>query len=328
MPESGRVNMAGFPNNPQSGDPSSDRDVVLASLADSEPQGSPRRRTWVRRLVILGAVTLVLGPLLYALVPAEISRWYEASAIEKHFDGDAKGAIEDLGQALRWNPENSSAHRRRIVWKILRRIALRIDEGDYLGALEDCNRALELGTDSEVHRQRGRVFQHLGRHQEAIADWKELVKIHENHSAGQRATALNDLAYAQAVGNHAGDVEEAELEKALENVQRALDLAGENAAMLDTRGFIHYLQDDLGAAGSDMDAAVTEMEELLAKVQASSQFADRRDFELQLEMIRQSVAVIRYHRALVNEKLGKADRAERDRRRVRELGYEPDDKLF
>lgn len=312
--------MAGFPDNPQGGDPSSDRDVVLASLADSEPQGSPRRRTWVRRLVILGAVALVLGPLLYALVPAEISRWYEASAIEKHLDGDAEGAIEDLGQALRWNPENFSVYHRRAGW--------RIDEGDYRGALEDCNRALTLGTDSEIYRQRGRAFQHLGRHQEAIANWRELAKIHENSSASQRATTLNDLAYAQAVGNHAGDVEEAELEKALENVQRALDLAGENAAMLDTRGFIHYLRDDLKAAESDMDAAVPEMEELLAKVQASSQFADRRDFELQLEMIRQSVAVIRYHRALVNDKLGKTDRAERDRRRVRELGYEPDDKLF
>ena len=320
MPESEWVNMAGFPDNPQSGDPLSDRDVVLASLADSEPQGSPRRRTWVRRLVILGAVALVLGPLLYALVPAEISRWYEASAIEKHLDGDAEGAIEDLGQALRWNPENWSAHRHRITW--------RIDEGDYLGALEDCNRALELGTDSEIYRQRGRVFQHLGRHQEAIADWRDLDKIHENHSASQRATTLNDLAYAQAVGVHAGAVERAELEEALENVQRALDTEGDNPAMLDTRGFIYYLQDDLEAAESDMDAAVTEMEEYLAKAEEVNQIADGRGFEMQLKTVRQSVAVIRYHRALVRDKLGETDRAERDRRRVRELGYEPNEKLF
>jgi len=287
MPESGRVNMAGFPNNPQRGGPSSDRDVVLASLADSEPHGSPHRRKWIRRLVILGAVALVLGPLLYALVPAEISRWYEASAIEKHLDGDAAGAVEDLGQALRWDPENSSAH-----------------------------------------RHRGRVFQHLGRHQEAIADWKELVKIHENHSASQRATTLNDLAYAQAVGVHAGAVEEAELEEALETVQLALETEGDNPAMLDTRGFIYYLQDDLEAAKSDMDAAVTQMEEFLAKAEEASQIADRRGFEMQLKTVRQSVAVIRYHRALVCDKLGETDRAERDRRRVRELGYEPDDKLF
>jgi tetratricopeptide (TPR) repeat protein len=272
-------------------------------------------------LVIAGTIALVLGPLLYAWIPAEISRWYEASAIEKHLDGDSEGAIKDLGQALRWNPENSSVYHRRAGWKL--------DDGDYLGALEDCHRALELAPDdSQVYMQRSLALQHLGRHQEAIADWNKLVEIHENDSAGARATTLNGLAYALAVGNRAGAVGKTELDEALENIQRALELVDENAAMLDTRGFIHYLRGDMDAAKRDMDAAVAQMEALLSKAEESTRFADRRDFELQLEEVRQSVAVIRYHRALVNEKVGDAELAEQDRQRVRELGYEATDSLF
>ena len=44
--------------------------------------------------------------------------------------------------------------------------------------------------------------------------------------------------------------------------------------------------------------------------------------------IRRNVAVIRYHRALVWEKLGEQDKADADNRRVRELGCEPGPKLF
>ena len=41
-----------------------------------------------------------------------------------------------------------------------------------------------------------------------------------------------------------------------------------------------------------------------------------------------SVAVIRYHRLLVLEKLGKTKRAAEDRARIEQLGHEPNDQLF
>jgi hypothetical protein len=40
------------------------------------------------------------------------------------------------------------------------------------------------------------------------------------------------------------------------------------------------------------------------------------------------VAVIRYHRALLFDKIGKPKEAESDRQRVRELGYTPTPSLF
>ena len=40
------------------------------------------------------------------------------------------------------------------------------------------------------------------------------------------------------------------------------------------------------------------------------------------------MAVIRYHRGLLYEAMGQTEAAERDFRRVRELGYEPGPQLF
>jgi hypothetical protein len=54
----------------------------------------------------------------------------------------------------------------------------------------------------------------------------------------------------------------------------------------------------------------------------------RREFNEELEMMRKSLAVIRYHRALVFDALGKTKEAEADRHRVRELGFLPAPSLF
>ena len=80
---------------------------------------------------------------------------------------------------------------------------------------------------------RSQAFQHLGLHKEAIRDWKKLVELGRSAPDHQRAVLLNGLAYAQALGN-------VELKEALENIIQAINLAGENAAMLDTRGYIHF----------------------------------------------------------------------------------------
>jgi len=306
--------MAEFSNEPPSAGPSSKQEVVLASLADSEANTTPRGPRWTRWLVILATLGLVLGPLLYAWFPKEISRWYVASAIETYRDGDQKGATADLDQALRWDSENSSAYRLRAAW--------RFDDGDYVGTLEDCNRAVELSPDdSRTYMQRSLALHHLGRHQEAIEDCKKLVKLHRRDSSYNRANMLNQLAYARALGN-------TELDEALEDVEKALELVGDNAPMLDTRGFIRYLQGDMESAKRDMDAAVEGIEAELRQARDPIRSIDQREFERQLKAVRQSVAVVHYHRALVNDKVGQTDQAEQDRQRVRELGYEPNDKLF
>ena len=55
---------------------------------------------------------------------------------------------------------------------------------------------------------------------------------------------------------------------------------------------------------------------------------DKRSEQLQFQRHAESVAVIRYHRALILEMLGEPELAEQDLQRVVELGFEPGDDLF
>ncbi len=306
--------MGETPNDPQTNDPSGGPDVVLASLADSEVDTGPRRSKWTMRLVILGTLALVLGPLLYAWFPKEISRWYEASAIENYSNGNHEEATADLNKALEWDPENPSAYRQRAEW--------RLDDRDYAGALEDCNHALEVAAkDTRTLLQRSLALQHLGRHAEAIEDWKKLAELHGHSTAANRTTVLNGLAYARALGN-------IELDEALADVEKALEIEGDNAAMLDTRGFIYYRRKDMKSAKRDMDAAVKGLDTDLQEARNPQRAVDQRDFKRRLKLANHNEAVIRYHRALVNDKVGEPEQAEQDRQRVRDLGYEPNEKLF
>ncbi len=192
-------------------------------------------------------------------------------------------------------------------------------------ALEDYDRALALEPDHLwALIQRCEVFQHLGRHAEAIRDWKKLMDRHQSASAEQRAVFLNGLAYAQSLDNRKSP----ELDKALENITQALNLVGQNAAMLDTRGYIHYRRGNLAAAIADLNLAVQRMEQEHKEMQQTRQYVDRREFERELQKSRKSLAVIRYHRAVVFDALGKPTEADADRQRVRELGFAPGPSLF
>jgi tetratricopeptide (TPR) repeat protein len=277
---------------------------------------------------------LVMGPVVYFGLPVEISRWHEAAAIEKRLNGDLEGAIAGLASALRWQPKGASIYLRRAGW--------RLDAGEYQAALDDYDRVLELKPRNYTARvQRTQSLQHLGRHQEAIADWKKLVDRYDDAFAGERASMLNGLAYARAVGK-------AELDAALADIDTALELIDgieadlkpakgsdaerylmdSRAAMLDTRGFIQYRLGALDAAKRDLDTAVDLIENRLDARSKFKQYSDHREFDLELEQMRQSVAVIRYHRALVNDQIDQSDQAAQDRKRVRELGYEPNEELF
>ena len=137
--------------------------------------------------------------------------------------------------------------------------------------------------------------------------------------------ALNGLAYARALGN-------TELDQALEEVNQALQFGGRNpesrAAMLDTRGYIQLLRGDYQAARQDLDRAIQSMEMILATAGGVKNYPDPRQHEQDLQLLKHSVAVMYYHRALMFEQLGESELAARDLRRVHELGHEPGDQLF
>jgi tetratricopeptide (TPR) repeat protein len=202
-----------------------------------------------------------------------------------------------------------------------------LENQQYATALADANRALQIAPgDARALVLRSQILQHLGRHSDAIQDWQQLVVMAENGLAVSLTEALNGRAYARALGG-------VELKEALDDVEEALRRAGDNAAMLDTRGFIHCQLGSTAAALADLDKSVRLAEEGHEEYSRNLNngrlgAVDPREYELGLKQLAETVAVIRYHRALVYAKLGKQELQDQDEQRVRELGFAPNQDLF
>ncbi len=302
MPDEGRRAGSDEPIGPES--------ISAQAFGDN----SSRHNRWTNRLAILIVLLLALGPVMALEGPAEVARWYQAAAMERWLAGDKNAALARLDAAFGWAPDQPDAYVCRGNW--------RLDDQEFQTAIDDYNSALELDPSHLLALlNRSQALQHLGRHKEAIRDWKKLVEIGHSAPGQQRAVLLNGLAYAQALGN-------VELKEALENIIQAINLAGENAAMLDTRGYIHFCGRNFEAAQPDLDLAVAGMEKEVKTKERERSYVNLREFERELRETRKSLAVIRYHRALLFDAIGKPDQAESDRRRVQELGYTPTPSLF
>ena len=286
--------------------------VILAEFADSPPR---RRRRWPGVLLILFIIGVVVVPLLFHGFSDELARWRLAAAWEQRLNGDLDAAIASLDRAIVADPENLEL--------LLQRAAWHQEDGEPAAALADCDQAAKLRPDDpRVLFQRSQIFQELGRHEEAIADMEQLAKV----GGFSPSTNLNALAYARAVGQR-------QLEKALEEVEEALEMEGENAAYLDTRGFIHWQLGNLNEALRDMNKAVEEVEATFESARQQverirSITVDSRSVELEFEKQKKGLAVLLYHRGLVHRSQGNEQAAEADFKRVRELGFEPSSKLF
>ncbi len=305
-------------------------DVFLASLADrtgskSDDSGPSGKDAPIKegdrrasRLAIMVLVLIVLGPVVWRWWPKEVSKWYLAIATERQLDGDFSGAEQALTMAARWDDDSAST--------LQQRGDLLIDQGRYEEAFDDYVRAVQLNPDDPMGRiKRSVALQHLGRHAEAIEEWREIKTLWQDRGQEVFAIALNGLAYARALGD-------SDLDLALDEVNRALQFGGRRpesrAAMLDTRGYIHFLRGDYPAARQDLDRSIDSMERVLANTSGLKSYPDPREQQQDLKQLKHHVAVMYYHRALLFESWGELELAARDLHRVRELGYEPGDHLF
>lgn len=289
------------PNNPA---------VYDAELASPHrPKGSQRRPLLI--------VTFILGlmsvPMISTWLPGEAARWRIAAAEEQKLNGDLEGALRSLDAAILEYEDSPELYWRRALFFA--------EAKQYEKAVEDLDRARLAGyPEVRVLQQRSTMLHHLGRHDEAISHCKELLQLGEN-DISIRITALNQLAYAQALGG-------VELKDALAHVEEAIRLEGENAAMLDTRGFLHYLLGNYEAAIKDMNSAVATVEATYSMTDPTDLIPDQRLFASYRPRMNETIAVLRYHRALVYDKLLERAKADADRKRVRELGFEPNPSLF
>jgi len=290
----------------------------MASAPRTE-SSAPRSPRPARRLVWL-AVLLMTAVLAFLETPREIARWHLAIA-SQHFEaGRREAAQEWLNKAKAWDPDS--------LLLVLKQAQFHKVSGDFEAALKDVDRALEVLPDHvQLLEERTELLQHLGRHDEAIEIWKSLDRVSQASGQPPREIALNGLAYAQAIANK-------EVAGGLESVERALQLAPGDSAILDTRGFLLYRQEKYEAALRDMNAAVmgyqarlqgeSELLPLEARVMSYSELN-----QSPVELAKRNAAVIHYHRSLVLDKLGRHAEAKLDRARAKQfIGREPDETLF
>jgi len=214
---------------------------------------------------------------------------------------------------------------------LVRRAEWKLEDGQKQEAIEDFDRIAELaGNKTAALVKRGEVLLKAGQFDKAVEDWKKVEQDSRRSGQPARDVALNQLAYARALAK-------VELDEALENINRALDIRPNEPSYLDTRGYIYYLKQEYEPALEDLDKSVAGMDSLVSKVKQAP--AENRKSSKETDTLSRSerarreiidgAAVIHYHRALVLKALGRTEDAEKDLDVARELsGREPDETLF
>jgi tetratricopeptide (TPR) repeat protein len=143
----------------------------------------------------------------------------------------------------------------------------------------------------------------------AISDATSAIEL-----AGREIpTFLNQRAYIRALAN----LNKQDLEAGLRDVERAIELSRdnrENAAFIDTRGYLLYRLGRHDEALKDMERAI----ELMLSARDSAFLPS--DFK----RFKESMAVMFYHRGVIYEALGRHEEAAVDLLEADRLGYDPD----
>lgn len=308
-----------------------DHGFPIPPTFDDGPSTGPKRRALGRRFWLLLLLLIFVGLTTSAVL--EKGGWDKAKqmmadflvqrAQKKVFLDDLPGALEDLERATQWSPNDPP------VYEL--RAKVKLDLKDIPGSLEDYNRLVELRPRyAQAYIGRSIVFQRLERHREAIDDLTQAIKLSSERSPLPR----NNRAYARAIAG-------IELEEAFQDIEAAMavdaDLRGgpdspgeENAAFLDTRGYLHLLLGRPEQALADLDQAVKIVEKARAAQfeqldRFNAQEKERAFWQRQFD---HDLAVMYHHRGQAHEKLGHTSEAEADLKKGDALGYNPDEGVF
>jgi tetratricopeptide (TPR) repeat protein/predicted aspartyl protease len=148
-------------------------------------------------------------------------------------------ALQDLNTALRLDPGQTDARiRRAAMWAT----------GDRERAIEDLQ-ALDdtLPPQSNMRWDMADIYDRLDLQDRALSEWNQWLDAHPNDI--HRDAALNMRCWARVLLN-------LELDKALDDCNRALDQQPKNAAFLDSRAWVRLRMGNTGAALSDFDRAI------------------------------------------------------------------------
>ncbi|MBV1688544.1 retroviral-like aspartic protease family protein [Novosphingobium sp. G106] len=154
--------------------------------------------------------------------------------------GQASAARADMARALEIDPNDAEL--------LTVRGFMRLRDKDRAGALVDAEAASRLTPPTSLDMsQLAFLFERLGQPARAIALYDGVIAVH--HEDSRLGELLNGRCWVRALAN-------TELDKALDDCNRAIKRGGAKAAFLDSRGLVFFRRGDLAAALADYDAAI------------------------------------------------------------------------
>jgi hypothetical protein len=299
--------------------PMADRDSAGAAKATAatRPRGASRRKKIVLGVILLAVVALAAIPWLTDVGQGLLGDWLAQRARKRFVDGDMPGTVADSTRAFSLLGDELSDERR--IDLLAMRAVAKLQIHDLEGSRNDFDRVL---TSPKADRQtRLRCYFHrswancrLQNYAASVADATEAIELLGRHDQ-LLPTFLNQRAYIRALANTSRE----ELEAGLNDIERAMKMAGDNPltrdnpAFIDTRGFLRHLLGDHQNARVDMDLAINLT---LHRLQRAYQFDE-------VEQLKKDLAVMHFHRGLIHDALGNKADAELDHREAEENGYNP-----
>lgn len=309
------------------------------------PKPNPARNRLAFRRNTRGMIGWMIWVLLLTTIvghiPSEVSYWQLALADHASLEGRTEDALAWIERARQWSIDETLPLQRQVAvlardgkdpiaaidavlqedppakFKAnlhLQKSAVYQTQEKYSDALKEYDAAADFRADLRPATARAHLLMRLDRKEEAKREMRQAIEVIDR-SMFVSVTSDNEVAYNLAL---LGD----NLEEALKRANRAVAQQPEEPALLDTRGYVHYRMGAHELALADLNRAV----ELVEKRQQES--AGHLATKLQRQMEKEMAAVILYHRSLALEALEKPVEAERDHARIRELGFEPGDRLF
>jgi tetratricopeptide (TPR) repeat protein len=295
--------------------PMPDRDAAAARAASpaARPRGASRRKKIILGLILLGIIALAAIPWITDVGQGLLGDWLAQRARQRFNDGDMPGTVADSTRAFTLLGDELNDQRRIELLAIRGCAKLRIN--DLEGSRVDFDRVLtspraDHGVRLLCYFHRSWANCRLQNHAEAVADATQAIEL-VGHGHRMLPTLLNQRAYTRALANTSKE----ELEAGLKDVEDAIAMGpDDNAAFIDTRGFLLHL------LGRHREALV-DMKQAIALTESNKLRAYRFDEDQQLK---EDLAVMYHHLSLIHAALGNTEDADQNRQRAEENGYDPD----
>lgn len=297
------------------------------SFDDLPDQPSRPKRSWgqffyrYRWCVLLLLLPLLFGSSIVTGLRHFVAERLLSNAEMQRERDQLPEALASVNRALFWEPKSSDCWQEYLI-----RSEIFEEMRDLKASCDDLSQAIELLNDpgrsekfplalAMAYQRRSRVFERLGKHQEAIADSTSALDI---APANMHSTLLNERAYVRALANR-------ELDEALQDINRSLATAPEEAAFIDTRAYVRFRLGQYPAALEDIEKAIR----LTKRLNRFLIFGDNgprvepQGGRISPREVQIDLAVMYHHRGEIRKKLGQTAEGEQDIRNAENMGYDP-----